>query len=134
LNEKTNPPTSQREHMRVALDAAERLRADHYVAPPRSLTIQGPAFDSGPYSLELSFHNNPELLAEWADVLGLTVTVRDLAGCHDPLAEARGEVYGVQVRLWALGHEPEQARYRACASESDGPVGLPTEWSAAVTA
>jgi hypothetical protein len=126
LNENSNP--TQREHMRMALEAAARLNTDYFLTPPQSLTINGAAFNDGPYSLELYFHHNPEGLAEWADALGLAVTVRDLISTSNPLAEARGEAYGTPVRLWALGDESEYDRYSAVASE---PVSLPSAWSAA---
>lgn len=131
MNEQSIPPTSQREHMRLALEVAERLRTDYYLAPPRSLTLQGPPFDEGPYSLELCFHQNPERLAEWAGALGLPVTFTARYGPREkPYVEARGEVHGVQIRMWTLGDLAEHDRYRACASESSEVAGLPAEWSA----
>lgn len=133
MNENSNP-TTQRGHMRVALEAAARLNTDHYLLPPHSLTFQGAPFNSGPYTLEMNFHRNPEGLAEWADALGLAVTVKDHHGSSRPHAEARGDVYGVQVRMWALGDEVEYDRYRACESEPDGTVALPAAWSVAVSA
>jgi hypothetical protein len=123
-----NDNTTQRDHLMAALSAAEQITAASPIVP-RGVTFDGAPFGDGPYSLVLSFHRTPETVAEFAAAFGLPVTYQESYVDGAPYVEARGELFGFQVRAYALGLAGDQERYAACASAA----GLPVAWSAAVS-